>query len=93
MFCIGKQPCIVADNISWTESKGFPYAGTCIGLDEVTRIVFSRLGSERIDYKFTPEDYVAGDNKMVAYGNTQEHIKKQEINIREFIGCDAIHFK
>lgn len=58
----------VADNLSWTEAKGFPYAGTYIGLDEVTKNVFSRLGSEWIDYKFTPEDYVANDDKVVAYG-------------------------
>lgn len=58
----------VAGNISWTEAKGFPYAGTYIGLENITENVFSRLGSEWIDYKFTPEDYVANDNKVVAYG-------------------------
>lgn len=58
----------VAEDISWTEAKGFPYAGTYIGLENVTKNVFSRLGSEWIDYKFTPEDYVAGDDKVVAYG-------------------------
>lgn len=58
----------VATNISWTEAKGFPYAGTYIGLESVTKNVFSRLGSEWVDYKFTPEDYVAGDDKVVAYG-------------------------
>ncbi len=58
----------VAGNISWTEAKGFPYAGTYIGLDHVTRNVFSRLGSEWIDYKFTPEDYVASEDKVVAFG-------------------------
>jgi ketosteroid isomerase-like protein len=58
----------VADDISWTEAKGFPYAGTYIGLDSVTKNVFSRLGSEWIDYKFTPEDYVASDDKVVAFG-------------------------
>ena len=58
----------VADNISWTEAKGFPYAGTYIGLESVTKNVFSRLGSEWVDYKFTPEDYVANDDKVVAYG-------------------------
>ena len=56
-----------ADDISWTEAKGFPYAGTYIGLDSVIQNVFSRLGSEWIDYKFTPEDYVASDDKVVAY--------------------------
>ena len=58
----------VAENISWTEAKGFPYAGTYIGLENITKNVFSQLGSEWIDYKFTPEDYVASDNKVVAYG-------------------------
>jgi len=58
----------VADDISWTEAKGFPYAGTYIGLAEVTKNVFSRLGSEWIDYKFTPEDYVANEDKVVAFG-------------------------
>ena len=57
-----------AEDISWTEAKGFPYAGTYIGLDNVTKNVFSRLGSEWIDYKFTPEDYVASEDKVVAYG-------------------------
>ena len=58
----------VAAKISWTEAKGFPYAGTYIGLENVTKNVFSRLGSEWIDYKFTPEDYVASDDKVVAFG-------------------------
>ena len=58
----------VAEAISWTEAKGFPYGGTYIGLENITKNVFSRLGSEWIDYKFTPEDYVASDDKVVAYG-------------------------
>ncbi|WP_281636239.1 nuclear transport factor 2 family protein [Flavobacterium marginilacus] len=57
-----------AENISWTEAKGFPYGGTYIGLEEITKNVFSRLGSEWIDYKFTPEDYVTSNDKVVAYG-------------------------
>ncbi|CAM3453135.1 nuclear transport factor 2 family protein [Elizabethkingia occulta] len=58
-----------ADNIQWTEAKGFPYGGTYTGLEEITKNVFSRLGSEWIDYKFIPEDYVASDDKVVAFGN------------------------
>lgn len=58
----------VAEDISWTEAKGFPYAGTYIGLKEVSKNVFNRLGSEWIDYKFTPEDYVTSEDKVVAYG-------------------------
>lgn len=57
-----------ADDITWTEAKGFPYAGTYIGLENITKNVFSRLGSEWIDYKFTPEDYVASEDKVVAFG-------------------------
>ena len=57
-----------ADDISWTEAKGFPYAGTYIGLENITKNVFSRLGSEWIAYKFTPEDYGASDDKVVAFG-------------------------
>ncbi len=66
----------VTDDISWTEAKGFPYAGTYIGLEAVTKNVFSRLGSEWIDYKFTPEDYVAGDDKVVAFGTYSGTYKK-----------------
>ena len=58
----------VADDIHWTEAKGFPYGGTYIGFESITKSVFNRLGSEWIDYKFTPEDYVASEDKVVAYG-------------------------
>ena len=65
-----------ADDISWTEAKGFPYGGTYIGLESITKNVFSRLGSEWIDYKFIPEDYVANDDKVVAYGTYTGIYKK-----------------
>jgi uncharacterized protein len=57
-----------SEKICWTEAKGFPYAGTYIGLESITKNVFTRLGSEWVDYKFTPEDYVASGDKVVAYG-------------------------
>tara|TARA_R110002049_G_scaffold74799_2_gene192607 strand:- start:14191 stop:14655 length:465 start_codon:yes stop_codon:yes gene_type:complete len=66
----------VADNISWTEAKGFPYAGTYIDLESVTINVFKRLGSEWIDYKFTPEDYIANEDNVVAYGTYSGTYKK-----------------
>ena len=66
----------VAENISWTEAKGFPYAGTYIGLESVTENVFQRLGSEWIDYKFSPEDYIANEDKVVAYGTYSGTYKK-----------------
>jgi ketosteroid isomerase-like protein len=72
----------VAEDISWTEAKGFPYAGTYIGLEEITRNVFSRLGSEWIDYKFTPEDYVAEGDNVVAYGTYSGVYKKTDKAIK-----------
>ena len=58
----------VAENITWTEARGFPYAGTYVGLTSIVKNVFSRLGGEWINYKFTPEDYVANEDRVVAYG-------------------------
>lgn len=58
----------VTNDISWTEAKGFPYAGTYIGLENVTKNVFNRLVTEWIDYKFTPEDYLESTDKVFAYG-------------------------
>ena len=58
----------VSEDITWTEAKGFPYAGTYIGLASVTENVFKRLGSEWIDYKFTPDDYIANEDKVAAFG-------------------------
>ena len=72
----------VAEDISWTEAKGFPFAGTYIGLEEITRNVFSRLGSEWIDYKFTPEDYIAEGDNVVAYGTYSGVYKKTDKAIK-----------
>jgi ketosteroid isomerase-like protein len=65
-----------AEDISWTEAKGFPYAGTYTGLENITKNVFSRLGSEWIDYKFTPESYVSNEDQVVAYGTYSGTYKK-----------------
>lgn len=54
--------------ISWTEAKGFPYGGTYIGLESIAQNVFSRLAGEWQDYKFTPENYIADGDQVVAYG-------------------------
>jgi ketosteroid isomerase-like protein len=70
----------VVKNISWTEAKGFPYAGTYIGLESISKNVFSRLGNEWIGYKFTPEDYVAGEDKVVAYGTYTGIYRKTNVS-------------
>lgn len=58
----------LAKDVIWTEANGFPYAGTYIGFNDIFKNVFSRLATEWIDYTFTPEDYIADNNKVVAYG-------------------------
>ena len=52
----------------WTEAEGFPYAGTYIGFEEISKNVFSRLATEWIDYKIAIEDYIVSDDHVVAYG-------------------------
>lgn len=66
----------VAEDIQWTEAKGFPYAGTYTGLEEITKNVFSRLGSEWIHYQFTPKRYVADGDTVIAIGNYTGVYKK-----------------
>jgi ketosteroid isomerase-like protein len=66
----------LAADATWTEAKGFPYGGTYVGFDEIQKNVFSRLGSEWIDYKITIEDYVAEGDKVVAYGTYSGTYKK-----------------
>ena len=58
----------LAENASWTEAKGFPYAGTYIGFDAIVKNVFYRLATEWTNYKFTPEGYIADGDKVAAYG-------------------------
>jgi ketosteroid isomerase-like protein len=58
----------LAADARWTEAQGFPYAGTYIGFEAVHKNVFSRLGSEWIDYKLTIEDYIHSDDRVIAYG-------------------------
>ncbi len=65
----GRNLALYADPyLSWTEAKGFPYGGTYIGLEDITRNVFSRLGSEWDQYRFTPENYLSDGDQVVAYG-------------------------
>lgn len=58
----------LADSASWTEAKGFPYAGTYIGFEAIVQNVFDRLATEWTDYKFTPEGYLSDGNRVIAFG-------------------------
>ena len=55
-------------DVAWTEAKGFPYAGTYIGLEAIIENVFNRLSSEWTDYKIKIDDYLADNDKVIAYG-------------------------
>ena len=57
-----------ADDIAWTEAKGFPYGGTYTGMEAIGKNVFHRLATEWTDYTFTPEAYVSEADNVVAYG-------------------------
>ena len=57
-----------ADNIIWTEAKGFPYGGTYKGIEAAVKNVFNRLATEWINYTFTPEGYLAEGDKICTYG-------------------------
>ncbi|KQT22510.1 ketosteroid isomerase [Chryseobacterium sp. Leaf405] len=65
--------------ISWTEAKGFPYGGTYVGMDSIAKNVFSKLGSEWKDYKFTPENYLSDGDQVVAYGTYSGTNKTTEL--------------
>lgn len=58
----------LAPDAKWTEAAGFPYAGTYTGFGEIAENVFARLGTEWTGYRFVPENYVADDQRVVAYG-------------------------
>lgn len=58
----------LAPGAVWTEAAGFPLAGNYVGFEEIMQNVFYRLATEWIDYKFTPEGYVADGDKVVAFG-------------------------
>ena len=63
-------------NIVWTETKGFLYGGTYIGFEDIVENVFKRLSTEWIDYKIEIEDYLAENDKVIAYGTYSGIYKK-----------------
>lgn len=72
----GMLKCL-ADDVSWTEMAGFPYAGTYIGPDAVRRNVFERIGAEWDDYSADPDELIDGPGDViVAVGNYSGTYKK-----------------
>ena len=57
-----------ADDIAWTESDGFPLAGTYIGPQAVVENVFMRLGEFSHNWGVEVERIVADGDTVVADG-------------------------
>lgn len=66
----------LAENVSWTEAAGFPYAGTYIGPDNVIKNVHERLGSEWDNYSATDISYTFNENVVMVYGQYRGTYKK-----------------
>ena len=41
----------LSSNVEWTETAGFPYAGTYHGIDEVVKNVFAKLAADWIGFR------------------------------------------
>lgn len=77
----------LANDVSWTEAAGFPYAGTYIGPDTVIENVHARLGSEWTQYSATPIDYAFSGNRVMVYG----HYKGTYNLTRKSFQADFVH--
>lgn len=58
----------LAADATWTESAGFPYAGTYTGAAEVAIGVFARIFADWEDYRFDLEELVDGGSTVVGFG-------------------------
>lgn len=78
-----RYTCKLFNCLLWIENAfakcsvfGFPQAGTCIGLDAISKNVFQRLATEWIDYKFIPKEYVTDGDHVVACGTYELNNRK-----------------
>jgi uncharacterized protein len=58
----------LSPDIAWTESEGFPYAGTYHGPGSVLTEVFMRLGTEWDGFAAVPEEFIDGGDTIVTLG-------------------------
>lgn len=73
-FASGDVPTLLAgfaDNIEWTEAKGFMYAGTYVGPEKVLEGVFMRLATEWEGFTATAEKIVDGNDGNVMVVGTE----------------------
>lgn len=70
-FAKGDIPTVLgflSADVDWTETEGFPYAGTYHGPRAVLEGVFMRLGSEWEGYAAVPDELVDAGDTIVALG-------------------------
>lgn len=77
----------LAEDISWTEAAGFPYAGTYIGPDEVVKNVHERLGREWDNYSAKDLSYGFNGNKVYVYG---QYSGEYKLTGKSFV-ADFVH--
>jgi ketosteroid isomerase-like protein len=58
----------LAEDATWTEAAGFPYAGTYVGPENIVRNVFQRLATEWEGYQAKVHTYVAEGDRVAAFG-------------------------
>lgn len=59
---------VLADDASWTEAAGFPYAGTYVGPEAIVAGVFKRLATEWDGYQAKVHTYLADGDRVAAFG-------------------------
>jgi ketosteroid isomerase-like protein len=70
-FSEGDMPTVLsalADDISWTEAEGFPYAGTYVGADEILSGVFMRIAADWDGWAATPHEHIEEGDTVVTLG-------------------------
>jgi ketosteroid isomerase-like protein len=70
-FASGDVPAVLAefnDDIAWTESDGFPLAGTYVGPQAVLEGVFMRLGEFSDNWAVVVDRLIADGDTVVADG-------------------------
>ena len=78
-FASGDVPTVLAtfdENIAWTESDGFPLAGTYVGPQAVLEGVFMRLGEFSDNWAVVVDRLIADGDTVVADGKYTWNHKK-----------------
>ncbi|SFJ48490.1 hypothetical protein SAMN05216304_108226 [Bosea sp. OK403] len=58
----------LAPDAEWTETGGFPYAGTYVGPDAIIAGVFQRLAAEWIGYRADVHTFLEDGDHVAAFG-------------------------